>query len=120
MPAMAGSRPPSPLWRLRGNLPARRISKGLPVPRVPARERPLKERKEPKEPLDPGGSAASTTDGVGRPNASLIDHPSHDLRLRRLRPNRTNPTAKPVMMAPGPVSSKSAGTGSQSHSRLKR
>ena len=89
MPAMAGSRPPSPLWRLRGNLPARRISKGLPVPRVPARERPLK---EPKEPLDPGGSAASTTDGVGRPNASLIDHPSHDLRLRRLgqqdQPNR--------------------------------
>jgi hypothetical protein len=101
---MAASRPPSPLWRLGGNLPARRISKGLPVQRVRAWERPPN---EPKKPLSPGGSAASTTDRVvGRPNASLVDHPSHDLHLRRLWPNRINPTAKAVMMAPKPVSSK--------------
>ena len=91
MRAMAGSRPPSPLWRLRGNLPARRISRARPVQRVRAWERPPK---EPKEQLDPGGSAASTTDGVvGRPNASLVDHPSHDLRLRRLRLKSTKPIA---------------------------
>ena len=33
---------------------------------------------------------------------------------------RTKPTAKVVMMAPGPVSSKSAGTGTKSHSPLKQ
>jgi hypothetical protein len=70
---MASSRPPSSLWRLRSNLPARRIGKDPPVQRVPAWERPLKEL---KEPLDPVGSAASTTDGVvGRPKAGLVDHP---------------------------------------------
>ena len=102
-----GSRPPSPLWRLRGNVPARRISKGPPVPRVPVRERPLK---EPKEPLDPGGSAASTTDGIGRPNAAFMITLRMTFASAALA-KQDHPTAKAVMMAPGPVSSKSAGPG---------
>ena len=89
---------PSPLWWHRRNFPRCPISRGLPVQRVRAWERPLK---QPKEPLDPGGSAASTTAGAGRPNVSLVDHPSHAHRLRHPRPKSTKPIASTTINPAG-------------------